>query len=59
MILKCPICCTNAEITNKKLAHEKIKAECYCAECDANFEVIYPIPPGSKGFDIFSLGIPV
>lgn len=36
----------NATITNKGMAHEKIKAECFCKKCDAYFEVIYhPIPP--------------
>ncbi|MFE6946938.1 hypothetical protein ACFVAI_01210 [Heyndrickxia sporothermodurans] len=42
MVLKCPICCKNVEITEKELAHEKIKAECYCEKCDAYVEVIYP-----------------
>lgn len=47
MVLKCPICSMNATITNKGIAHEKIKAECFCKKCDAYFEVIYhQIPPG-------------
>lgn len=47
MVLKCPICSNSVEIINKGLAHEKVKAECYCEKCDAYFEIIYyPIPPG-------------
>jgi len=57
MVLKCPICCNNAEITNKGLAHEKVKAECYCENCDASFEIIYT--PGSKSFKKIFYGAPV